>query len=88
MNIQEAIDAARFHQQWLPEGTSVEEFALSPDTRRILADMGHQLADAKPWSHATGIVVGAPSLGGMASGDNRVVGANDPRRNTGLALGY
>src|SRR5204862_87810 len=33
MNIQEAIDAPRFHQQWLPETTNVEPFALSPDTR-------------------------------------------------------
>ena len=45
MNLQEAIDAPRFHQQWLPEGTFVEAFALSPDTRRILADMGHKFTD-------------------------------------------
>ena len=88
MNLQEAIDAPRIHQQWLPEGTYVEEFALSPDTRRMLADMGHKFTDARPWSHAIGIVVGAPSLGGSAQGENRFFGANDPRRNTGLALGY
>ena len=29
MDMQEAVDAPRFHQQWLPEGTTVEEFALS-----------------------------------------------------------
>ena len=88
MNLQEAIDAPRIHQQWLPEGTYVEEFALSPDTRRMLADMGHKFTDARPWSHAIGIVVGAPALGGAAPGDSRFFGANDPRRNTGLALGY
>ncbi len=88
MNLQEAIDAPRFHQQWLPEGTAVEEFALSPDTRRMLADMGHRFTDGRPWSHAIGIIVGAPSLGGAARDGNRFYGANDPRRNTGLALGY
>ncbi|MEO6409578.1 MAG: gamma-glutamyltransferase, partial [Burkholderiaceae bacterium] len=30
MNVQEAVDAPRFHQQWLPESTNVEAFALSP----------------------------------------------------------
>src|SRR5205814_2115758 len=30
MNIQDAIDAPRFHQQWLPETTSLEDRALSP----------------------------------------------------------
>ena len=88
MNLQEAIDAPRFHQQWLPEGTSIEEFALSPDTRRILADMGHKFADSRPWSHAIGIIVGAPTLGGAARDGNRLFGASDPRRNTGMALGY
>src|SRR5205807_3050461 len=48
MNIQEAVDAPRFHQQWLPEATNVENFALSPDTRKILADMGHKLAGPQP----------------------------------------
>ena len=88
MNIQEALDAPRFHQQWLPESTFVETFALSPDTRKILTDMGHKLADPPPAGHAAGILVGAPSLGGKPRGSNRFYGANDPRRNTGLALGY
>ena len=30
MNVQEAVDAPRFHQQWLPDVTNVENFALSP----------------------------------------------------------
>jgi len=34
------------------------------------------------------ILVGAPSLGGKPVGDNRFYGANDPRRNSGLAQGY
>ena len=88
MNIQEAIDAPRFHQQWLPETTNVELFALSPDTRKILLGMGHRLADPQPAGHAAGILVGAPSLGGKPRGNERFYGANDPRRGTGLASGY
>ncbi|HUD31388.1 MAG TPA: gamma-glutamyltransferase, partial [Variovorax sp.] len=36
MNVQEAVDAPRFHQQWLPDVTNVETFALGPDTRALL----------------------------------------------------
>ena len=88
MNVQEAVDATRFHQQWLPSPTSVEAFALSPDTRKILEGMGHVFAAPQPANHVVAILVGAPSLGGKPVGKNRFYGANDSRRNTGLALGY
>lgn len=88
MNVQEAVDAPRFHQQWLPEATNVENFALSPDTRKILEGMGHKLGNPQPANHLAAILVGAPSLGGKQVGKNRFYGANDPRRNSGLALGY
>jgi len=88
MNVQEAVDAPRFHQQWLPETTNVETFAISPDTRKILEGMGHKLGNPQPANHLAAILVGAPSLGGKPVGKNRFYGANDPRRNSGLALGY
>jgi len=88
MNVQEAVDAPRFHQQWLPETTNVEVNALSPDTRKILTDMGHKLGAPQPANHVAAILVGAPSLGGKPVGKNRFYGANDPRRNTGLAAGF
>jgi gamma-glutamyltranspeptidase/glutathione hydrolase len=88
MNVQEAVDAPRFHQQWLPDEVQVERFALSPDTRKILLDMGHKFGPPQPASHAEAIIVGAPALGGKPVGNNRFYGANDPRRDTGLALGY
>jgi gamma-glutamyltranspeptidase/glutathione hydrolase len=88
MNIQEAVDAPRFHQQWLPETTNIERFAFSPDTQKLLTDMGHKLGAPQPANHLAAIIVGAPSLDGKPVGANRYYGANDPRRNTGLALGY
>jgi gamma-glutamyltranspeptidase/glutathione hydrolase len=88
MNVQEAVDAPRFHQQWLPDATYLERFAISPDTQRILEGMGHTFEASRPANHVAAILVGAPSLGGKPVGKNRYYGANDPRRNTGLALGY
>ncbi len=88
MNVQEAVDAPRFHQQWLPDVTNLEPFALSPDTRKILEGMGQKFGPPQPANHVAAIVVGAPTLGGKPVGANRFYGANDPRRNSGLALGY
>jgi len=88
MNAQEAVDAPKFHQQWLPETTNVENFALSPDTRKILEGMGHKFSGPQPANHLAVILVGAPALGGKPVGNNKLYGANDPRRNSGLALGY
>ena len=88
MNIQEAVDAPRFHQQWMPDTTNLETFAVSPDTQKILESFGHKFAGPQDANHLAAILVGAPSLGGKPVGNNRFYGANDPRRNTGLSLGY
>jgi gamma-glutamyltranspeptidase/glutathione hydrolase len=88
MNIQEAVNAPRFHQQWMPDSTNLETFALSPDTQKILESWGHKFAGPQDANHLAAILVGAPSLDGKPVGNNRFYGANDPRRNTGLSLGY
>ena len=88
MNIQEAVDAPRFHQQWMPDTTNLETFAVSPDTQKVLESWGHKFAGPQDANHLAAILVGAPSLEGKPVGNNRFYGANDPRRNTGLSLGY
>ncbi|WP_258767984.1 MULTISPECIES: gamma-glutamyltransferase [Bradyrhizobium] len=88
MNAQEAVDMPRIHQQWLPDLTNVENYALSPDTQKILEGMGHKFGPPQPANHLAVIIVGAPSLNGKQVGNNRYYGANDPRRNSGLAGGY
>jgi gamma-glutamyltranspeptidase / glutathione hydrolase len=88
MDVQQAVDAPRFHQQWLPETTAVEEFALSPDTRRLLLERGHKFEAPAPENQVAAILIGAPALNGQPIGASRFYGAIDPRRNTGLALGY
>ena len=43
MNAQEAIDAPRFHHQWLPDRLDYEKYGLSPDTTAELERRGHTL---------------------------------------------
>jgi gamma-glutamyltranspeptidase/glutathione hydrolase len=88
MDIQEAVAAPRVHQQWMPETTFVEPYALSPDTRAILAGMGHKLTVPAPENHLAAILIGSPALNAKPVDGKRFYGALDPRRNTGLALGY
>lgn len=88
MNIQEAVDAPRIHNQWLPDVTNNEPYALSPDTRKVLEGWGHRFENSELANHVTAILVGAPKLGGKPVGRNRYFGANDPRNGTGQALGY
>src|SRR5713226_8422860 len=42
MNIQEAVNAPRFHNQWLPDVVRVEQW-FSPDTVKALEKMGHKV---------------------------------------------
>jgi gamma-glutamyltranspeptidase/glutathione hydrolase len=88
MSISQAVDAPRIHNQWLPDVTNAEPFALSPDTRRILEGMGHHFGPPQPANHVDAILVGAPEIGGRPVGANRLYGSNDERRGTGAAVGY
>jgi gamma-glutamyltranspeptidase / glutathione hydrolase len=101
MNIQEAVDAPRIHHQWLPDQITVEPYALSPDTVRILNNMGHKIIEQVPWGAAEAIFI-APkqvSASAIASSGNdaaasgkpvpgRLYGANDDRRPSGSAGGF
>jgi gamma-glutamyltranspeptidase / glutathione hydrolase len=71
MNAQEAADMPRFHQQWLPDLTNLENYALSLDTRKILEGKGPQVRSA-----ATGQLPGGNHhrravADGQAVGNNR-----------------
>ncbi len=88
MDVQEAVAAPRIHQQWQPETTYVYARALHAAPRRILTGMGHKLIEPQPENHVAAILIGAPALNAAPVGRNRFYGAVDPRRNTGLALGY
>jgi gamma-glutamyltranspeptidase/glutathione hydrolase len=92
MDIAEAIDAPRIHHQWLPDTVYVEPHGLSPDTVKLLTQMGYRLAiaeEGKSWGKAAGILVGGESLGEIAKGGGaRYNGAIDSRAPAGEAVGY
>ena len=100
MNMQEAVDAPRLHHQWLPDEVYVEPFALSPDTAKILGDMGYTIKTQSPWGAAEAILIGpaadpaAPASSGndaMAASKpipGKLYGAHDDRRPAGAAGGY
>ncbi len=58
MNIQAAIDAPRIHHQWFPDQIYFEPFGMSPDTRKVLENMGHNFAPAPSFiASATAIMI-------------------------------
>jgi gamma-glutamyltranspeptidase/glutathione hydrolase len=43
MNGREAVDAARFHHQWMPDETTFESASMPADTLAKLKEMGHKV---------------------------------------------
>jgi gamma-glutamyltranspeptidase/glutathione hydrolase len=78
LDIQEAVNATRFHQQWLPDEILVED-SLSPDTMNVLRSKGQKLHVNRPWGDGECIMVD-PKTGER-------LGASDGR-NHGKAVGY
>jgi gamma-glutamyltranspeptidase/glutathione hydrolase len=62
MNAQDAVDAGRFHHQWLPDRIVYERHALSPDTVGLLRSKGHELVETRNQGSAEVIVVGADGV--------------------------
>jgi len=78
MNIQQAVDAPRYHNQWMPDETMVEE-AFPQDQAAALEKMGHHLKRRRKWGDAECIAIN-PLTGER-------MGASDPRNN-GKAIGF
>jgi len=80
LNIQESVNAPRFHDQYLPDLIMLEKFGISPDTVRILENMGHKIRDDREfWGDAECIAIDP------ATGER--LGASDGRNN-GKAVGF
>ena len=86
MNIQQAVDAPRFHNQWLPDVVSLEE-SFPPEIAKSLEKMGHTVE--------RGVTVGGEWEGQWSDGEciaiepktGERLGASDSR-NGGKAVGY
>jgi gamma-glutamyltranspeptidase/glutathione hydrolase len=59
MNVQEAIDAPRFHHQWLPDRLVYERVGFSPDTIALLEKRGHAVQRGSNQGVAEAIVYDA-----------------------------
>jgi gamma-glutamyltranspeptidase / glutathione hydrolase len=87
MNIQEAANAPRFHNQWLPDVVNVEKW-FSPDTLSALRQMGYTIqtgiSDGDTvrgyWSDAECIAIDEKT--------GERLGASDDRNSSGKAVGY
>ncbi len=78
MNIQEAANAPRFHHQWLPDVVLLEQWS-SPDSAKLLEQMGHKVEFKPYWSDGECIAVD------LKTGER--LGASDGRNN-GKAVGF
>lgn len=101
MSPQEAVDAPRFHHQWLPDEVYYETRGMSADTLKVLRGMGYKMTEQTPWGAAEMVMMGVPGAAGVSatsSGNDAGVsgkvlpgyyyGANDGRRPAGAAIGY
>jgi gamma-glutamyltranspeptidase/glutathione hydrolase len=80
MNMQQAVNAPRFHHQWLPDTVMVEPGYLNADTQAKLEVMGHTFHPISAIGADEAILRDAKT--GMWQG------ANDRRRPAGEAKGY
>ncbi|MCP4329263.1 MAG: gamma-glutamyltransferase [Alphaproteobacteria bacterium] len=101
MNIAEAVNAPRIHNQWLPDTVFHEPRAFTRDTARLLEHKGYELKEQRPWGALEAIMKvpeeGLPhgpkmegygdSVHGSFLLPGFLYGANDQRRPRGLAIG-
>jgi gamma-glutamyltranspeptidase/glutathione hydrolase len=79
MNVQEAVDAPRFHHQWLPEEIRVERTGFPADVVRALEARGHKVVAGYNMGDVHAIMIDPKT--GMR------FGASDPRMD-GRTVGY
>ena len=79
MNAQDAIDAPRFHHQWLPDKLSLER-GISPDTVAILKSRGYDV------DYAPGVVLA--QVAAIVNDGGWLQGGSDGRSAAGKAVGY
>jgi len=79
LDIQQAVNAPRFHEQWMPDKIMLERNRFSPDTIALLQEHGNNITFG-------GIGDGECIEVDLESG--RRLGASDARNETGKAVGY
>ena len=85
LDIRQAIDLPRIHEQWEPSAVELEQGALSDTAMQTLKAEGYALSPHRPWGVAEGILADRPSLKAPKTG--LIYGAADPRHMGGAAVG-
>ena len=80
LDIQEAVNAPRIHQQWLPDRIELEKGRFSPDTVHLLQQAGNEVTPPDIDGDAECIAID------LATGTR--MGASDARNESGRAVGY
>jgi gamma-glutamyltranspeptidase/glutathione hydrolase len=80
MNIQAAVDAPRFHHQWMPDVIDAEPDAFSAHTKDELINMGYHISESPFWGIVEAIYVDPTT--------HVMYGGSDKRRASGQAIGY
>jgi len=79
MNVQQAVNAPRLHQQWYPDEVWLESGLVTPETQHTLESMGYKFKPVHAMGADEAILIDATS--------GLMEGANDRRRSAGLAAG-
>ena len=79
LDIQQAVNAPRFHHQWIPDSIMLERDRFSPDTVGLLKSRGHDIRFG-------GVGDGECIQIDLETGER--LGASDARNETGRAVGY
>ena len=76
MSIKEAVDAPRFHSQWMPDMIDYEKNSLSKKVIKNLQKMGHVLDQRGSIGEANGIMIDSLGFWGGADirGENSAIG--------------
>ena len=77
LNVQAAVNAPRIHHQWLPDELRIEQ-GISPDTIKLLEEMGHTVEQKRAMGAIQSIMVDENGV---------MYGGADPRRSTSSAQG-
>ena len=80
MNLDEAIEASKFHHQWLPDKIVFEESKFSSETINDLSEMGHNFNFTSRLGNLMGIIYDEK--------ENIFIGATDSASSDGAAIGY
>lgn len=89
LDLAQAVDLPRLHEQWKPDDVEMETGALTPEVQKTLEQEGYHFIAHRPWGITEAILVGGPRLDGQALSSKTIgpfYGVADPRHPGGGAV--